>query len=516
MSLTQMTRSIFSFFIMASLSFGQSTGMPKLVESSIGDETIAVIRIDLSEPKILEASKLISSSLDPIGPMGQRFTNLDRTIQALAANQVKEVYAVTSTDDLPKLGATLVIPLGVTEEQHSKILNDLKKIWAKEIQDSPNGILISSSTAPPTNPSTSKAVRPEFSAGLSAVKDHPLQLVISLGSSSKRVLRDTLPSLIGGIDANSTTAVAGGWDWAAFGVGLGTKRQLKMIVQTKDDASADQLKQTFDQATKFVSGLAEQMSQSRRISDVIGSMKLTKDSNRLSLTLSEDDDLVKALLDDLALPLASQGVKESLEGRIKQNLKDILLALHNYHDTYNTFPPRAKLSKDGKPLLSWRVAILPWLGEGELYNQFWPDEAWDGPHNKLLIQKMPPVFASPNVSPEKRAEGMTTYLGIIAKKSLFSSDKAITIRQIRDGTSNTIAIIDAKGDHAVPWTKPEDLFVNLEHPQRALFGETGEGIWAGICDGSVLKIRAGLKATTLRQLIQIDDGEATDQEFRQK
>src|SRR5207244_5467397 len=69
--------------------------------------------------------------------------------------------------------------------------------------------------------------------------------------------------------------------------------------------------------------------------------------------------------------------------------------MHNYHDTYGTFPPHAIYSKDGKPLLSWRVAILPFIEQDALYKQFHVDEPWDSAHNKKLMQQLPRIYASP-------------------------------------------------------------------------------------------------------------------------
>ena len=76
------------------------------------------------------------------------------------------------------------------------------------------------------------------------------------------------------------------------------------------------------------------------------------------------------------------------------NLHQIAIALLNYQDVHGRLPPAVVKSKDGKPLLSWRVLILPYLGEGNLYKEFKPDEAWDGPHNKPLLSSMPKVFAA--------------------------------------------------------------------------------------------------------------------------
>src|SRR5438093_7201056 len=75
------------------------------------------------------------------------------------------------------------------------------------------------------------------------------------------------------------------------------------------------------------------------------------------------------------------------------NLKQLALAMHNYHDTYGHLPPAALKNKKGKPLLSWRVALLPFVEEDKLYKEFRLDEPWDSAHNKKLLAKMPKLFA---------------------------------------------------------------------------------------------------------------------------
>jgi RNA polymerase sigma factor (sigma-70 family) len=79
------------------------------------------------------------------------------------------------------------------------------------------------------------------------------------------------------------------------------------------------------------------------------------------------------------------------------NLKKLALAMHNYSDVYGHMPPPALTDKDGKALLSWRVELLPFLDQNELYQQFHREEPWDSPHNKKLLSKMPTVFAPPGV-----------------------------------------------------------------------------------------------------------------------
>jgi RNA polymerase sigma factor (sigma-70 family) len=102
----------------------------------------------------------------------------------------------------------------------------------------------------------------------------------------------------------------------------------------------------------------------------------------------------------LARPTADEAPREapaertaSTAQRIKSmnNLRQIMLAIHNYHDANNRLPADVR-DKDGKPLLSWRVLILPYLEQDNLYQQFHLDEPWDSEHNLKLLRQMPAVY----------------------------------------------------------------------------------------------------------------------------
>ena len=129
------------------------------------------------------------------------------------------------------------------------------------------------------------------------------------------------------------------------------------------------------------------------------------------------------------------------------NLKLLMLAMHNYHDVNDHFPPAAIHGKDGKALLSWRVLLLPYLDEDDLFKQFHLDEPWDSKHNKPLLARMPGPYAPP-VPGKTKEENTTFYQVFVGKGTIFEGTEGVSLVEIRDGTSNTIMIVEAA--EAVP------------------------------------------------------------------
>src|SRR5437764_11415290 len=115
--------------------------------------------------------------------------------------------------------------------------------------------------------------------------------------------------------------------------------------------------------------------------------------------------------------------------------------MHSYHDAQGRFPAAAGRGKGGKPLLSWRVHLLPYLEQDALYKEFHLDEPWDSEHNKKLIPRMPDIYLS-RLSALKRADGKTTIVVPAGPKLVFNGTQKMTLRDITDGTTNTILIMD--------------------------------------------------------------------------
>jgi hypothetical protein len=207
----------------------------------------------------------------------------------------------------------------------------------------------------------------------------------------------------------------------------------------------------------------------------------------------------------LLLPAVQAAREAARRAQGTNNLKQIGLAMHNYHDARKSFPPAFKADKDGKPLLSWRVLILPYLEEEELYGQFNLDEPWDSAHNKPLIAKMPGVYKSPNS--RFSGEGKTNYLTVRGEKTVFSGSKGIRIAEITDGTSNTIMAVEASDEKAVPWTKPDDFEYDEKDPMAGLSGLHASVFLVLFADGSVQAISGSLDADMLKAFFTRNGGE---------
>jgi hypothetical protein len=186
----------------------------------------------------------------------------------------------------------------------------------------------------------------------------------------------------------------------------------------------------------------------------------------------------------------------------KANLRTIGIAVHAFHDANNRFPTDITDGK-GRPLLSWRVALLPHMGLGKLYEQLKLDEPWDSKHNRKLLAKIPAVFASPRV--RLAGKGKTVYQVFTGPNAVFGAPNLPRIASITDGLSNTILAVESST--AVPWTKPGGIpFDRTKKPPD--FGKAyGQKPLAVLFDGSTRELDLKkISAVTLKNAIDPRDG----------
>ena len=214
----------------------------------------------------------------------------------------------------------------------------------------------------------------------------------------------------------------------------------------------------------------------------------------VALTLKADvSSLTTGALEGILLRKAEVGRITSVN-----SLKQMALAMHNYLSTYNAFPAAAISDKDGKPLLSWRVAILPYIEQDNLYQQFHLDEPWDSDHNKKLIERMPPLYATPEPDgKEPKTKPTTTHYRVFhGKGAAFEGTKGLKIGDFTDGTSNTILIVEAAD--AVTWTKPEELPFDPKKDPPKLGLKGAEKFNVAFADGSVRILKKTIAKDTLK------------------
>jgi hypothetical protein len=210
----------------------------------------------------------------------------------------------------------------------------------------------------------------------------------------------------------------------------------------------------------------------------------------------------------LLLPAVTAARDAARRAESSNRLKHIGLAMHNHHDTNRTLPPAYNVDQDGKPLLSWRVHILPFIEQESLYKQFKLDEPWDSSHNKRLINQMPDVYLAPGAD---AGTYQTVYLGVVGNKrqhTAFRDDgRGSHLAEFaNDGTSNTILVVEANEDQAVIWTKPDDWNFDPQNPRRGLGEFRLRGFLALFADGSVKSIPNSVDEKTLSHMFIRNDG----------
>jgi hypothetical protein len=191
------------------------------------------------------------------------------------------------------------------------------------------------------------------------------------------------------------------------------------------------------------------------------------------------------------------------------NHKIIALGMANYMSEKNSFPPQSLTTRDGKPGLSWRVAILPYIEHDSLYKRFKLDEPWDSSNNRALAAQMPLVYA-----PHKGAAGELTQVRlVVGPKCVYDPalSKPRGFAQILDGMSNTILFVEA--EQPVIWTKPDELAFDPKGPLPPLGLKEHDYFLATFCDGSVRPIKKNADQENLKKAFTAVGGEMVDMNF---
>lgn len=217
--------------------------------------------------------------------------------------------------------------------------------------------------------------------------------------------------------------------------------------------------------------------------------------------------------------IKAKGTDASDRFNVSNNLKQIGTGMLNYSVGANGFPTNS-YDAAGKPLLSWRVHILPQMGEQALYNQFRLDEPWDSPANRALLSRMPKVYGTADESLARVPLGTKTYYrgfsmpGAVMEPKPGNPPGQINFPglpapkprgpnfvDIKDGSSNTFLVVEA--GEAVEWTKPDDLAWTPGQPVPAFGGiRTKSDVFLALyADGSVKPVKKSIDPNQLKGVV---------------
>lgn len=198
-------------------------------------------------------------------------------------------------------------------------------------------------------------------------------------------------------------------------------------------------------------------------------------------------------------------------------LSQIILALHNYHGDYGSFPPAYVADEMGQPMHSWRVLILPYCDNQKLYDEYDFSEPWNGPHNSQLLERDPGVFGC--LPDGYHKPGWTNILAITGAGTAFPGISATRLAEFQDGPENTILIAEI-ADQRVPWLAPIDL--SIDEAIRDWSGPQDAGIgcvpWRRpyvACADRITAFSLGrdLPASSLKALMTTSGGEPINREI---
>lgn len=220
----------------------------------------------------------------------------------------------------------------------------------------------------------------------------------------------------------------------------------------------------------------------------------------------------------LLLPSVHRGREPARRTQCRNNLKQILLAMHNYREVHGAFPPAYTVDANGKPLHSWRTLLLPYLDQRPLYDTVDLSKPWDDPANAVARETLLTVYQCPAIPPSTsqatHQPSQTTYLAVVTPTSALRPIEPRKLSEITDGLSETLVLIDVDAEHAVPWMSPQDadeaLILSLD--EKSKLPHQG-GMHAATADGVARFLSAKLTAETRRALISCAGGDKVPEEW---
>jgi len=478
----------------------ESAAKSAAVARLLGNEVAVVVYVDLTKADAEAFVRRVAANLADDENIRGAITAIDSSVAALKKAGARDLFVLFDIADMPGLPVALV-PLSDAADGKA-----IGRVLSSGVPNSPlrwpvsetiKGAVVAGSPAAVARiRSAGPGTRTELAAALGGGGDAAaLQLIIIPSATQRRAIEESMPNLPASLGGAPITTISRDLHWVTLAFVSDPAPIFRAVAQAKDPVAARAIQSVVAHALDILVRSGKDDPAIAELGRTLSRFKPEARGDRI--TLEVDLDKTAQLV---AMPIR-QAREAARRSQCTNNLKQIALAMHNYHATYNSFPAAYTTSKDGKPLLSWRVAILPFLDQMKaLYDEFHLDEPWNSPHNKALISRMPPAYNCPSGSQALAREGKTCYLVPRGPATIFPGAKAVKIQEITDGTSNTMLVVDASDALATFWTKPDDWEAGPDIKSQGIFGHHPRGTNIGFGDGSVRFLKDSISAKLLHAL----------------
>jgi len=353
--------------------------------------------------------------------------------------------------------------------------------------------------------------RPDLQTAMQSVDAFPVKILVLPPDYLWKTFRDLMPTIPNKFGGGPSTLLTEGVLWTAIGIDPPNLR-LQAITQSMSSEAAASTASHLPKLLEVLVGQLRLPLAKTGIEQLLPLVKPVVSGDRMTISMNGLPELDQSIA---FLSSAMEQILGPLTSQIKlYRFKQIGLAIHNHESAYKVLPPSKEgRDADGKSILSWRVHILPFVGELELYKRFRLKEPWNSEHNLTLLDKMPDIFKGSASGFEAYSDlkpGYTTFLAPVGDDTIFGGAKPVKLSDVKDGTSNTIWLVEVKAEFAKPWTSPEDYVFDVANPALGLAEIAGDkpSFLGALGDGSVTKFPLSLPPTTLLHLFQKADGNA--------
>ena len=460
--------------------------------------TAIVAHVNLQQTEL--ALQWITKQLTTLPPALAPVTSVinKQQLEALAQSGVKELTITMALQDVVQGDIVAFVPTDNVEATKA-LLDELVQSLAPDkfqIVAKTNLVIVASKKCQIRQIESTPRTNDKLPASLQACFDSVSAQPIAIGVTVAKALRtevsniwpDQLPVPLPIAISPKQIMFDSQHLVASFGVSPTPKLTVELRSDTSVPASADRNSKLLQSVATLVEPL-------------VGKLEIVRADSALQLVANQ------AALELALKPLVGSAVRQASAASTSNQLKQLMLALHNHDSAFKYLPPRETRDANNKPLLSWRVHILPFVAQQELYSKFHLDEPWDSPHNIKLVAQMPEVY---RVAGDGVADGKTRFvLPMLEGSAWFGDGPPLKFNDITDGTSVTIAIYLAQPQHAVTWSKPEEPTLTSDKLVEQLFGGS-DALFIARFDGSVERLSKTIDPKNLKALITHRGGEVVD------